>query len=470
MKNKKDIFDLFRDNEHKLDERPDGKLWDRLEGRLDQSLEPHRAPSRNGWRQWMSMAGVMLALIVVISLINIMFRGENGSKQSAENVGVMQSLEMEEIGIFSDKGPNYTVGEYQKMLARLNTSPILEGDASKKIRIQESVFASLNERSKRQIASVDKILKAEEKVAASKLETKKAEPKVIASDEVVLAEAYVTDFESTEDTKSEIDAATTDFASSEFEDEAGVVMMDAEVVAEADQVVTTSTSTSAPVTAKMEEANFSEPPSDLNAATNAISVTSVDVAGVQQFNWLLGKWEASSSGDYASNESAGAAAKSSAKKRKSRSAKEAAKDMAKNKAKGNMTASTRSVEEWKPLDEFTIAGQGYLVVNGDTTFTENMQIKKIGTDLYYILALDNSGQQVQYKLKTYTEEGAVFENESVAFPNQVILQRDFSNSNFTTVLQNKTPVQINTEQQEYLMNRNMIRSEQVKRVMNRVEN
>ena len=447
MKNKKDIFDLFRNNEHKLDERPDNKLWDRLEERLDQpgsSEEPHRAPRRTGMRQWMAMAGVMLALVVVISVANIMLRGGAESKQSADMTTVSPTFEMEEIGIFSDKGPNYTVGEYQKILARLNTSPILEGDPNKKIRIQESVFASLSERSKQQIAYVDKILRAE-KEADSKMNESSEK---IASEPIQLADNNNTD-----------DAAYADLD-----------MNGDDVLAQADMKEGENTknkagaSYEAASSAEVEMMAEEEDAATISlSSSNSVSGGVVDTQGsIQQFKWILGKWEAPGS-DADFEKVAGKAAASSAKK-----AKRKKKDMFKESGK-DRTASNLSVEEWKPLNEFTIAGQGYLVVNGDTTFTESMQIKRIDSDLYYILALDKSGQTVKYKLKSYTEEEAVFENEAVAFPNQVILQRDFSNGNFTTVLQNNMATQINTEQQEYLQNRNVIRNEQVKRVMNRVE-
>jgi len=457
MKNKKDIFDLFRDNEHKLDERPDDKLWDRLEGRLDQSSEPHIAPSRNGWRQWMSMAGVMLALIVAISVANMMLRGGNADRQSAENAARFTSLEMEEIGIFSDKGPNYTVGEYQKILARLNTSPILEGDANKKILVKHNTYNEINKRSRRQIAQLDKTSKAkdvEKKREAKFKDDKRLEEanmkSSFADEQTSGSTAYSYDANGKEfvtKTDSE-EEESADFSYSEYADAAEVE--DADVVL------------SAPATT-MSSTEAIENAGELDAISNSVTYSSADVAGIQQFEWMLGRWEAP--GSNLDQEQVVTTSSSRAKKRLKNKRSSAAKEMNK-----DMIQSNRSVEEWRPLNEFTIEGQGYLVVNGDTTFTESMQIKKIDNDLYYILALDNSGKTVQYKLKTYTEAGAIFENEAVAFPNQVILQRDFSNSNFTTLLQNKIPAQINSEQQEYFQNRNMIQSEQIKRVMNRVEN
>ena len=63
----------------------------------------------------------------------------------------------------------------------------------------------------------------------------------------------------------------------------------------------------------------------------------------------------------------------------------------------------------------------------------------------------------------------IFENNNIAFPNQVILQRTDS-KNFTTVLQNsQAPTQLNASQNTYLRNRNQIRPEQVERVMTKTQ-
>ncbi len=98
-----------------------------------------------------------------------------------------------------------------------------------------------------------------------------------------------------------------------------------------------------------------------------------------------------------------------------------------------------------------------------------MRIEQVDDELYYILALDEKGQSIRYRLKNFTPEEVVFENESISFPNQVILRPNPENNNFTTLLQNNTPTQLNTRQQQYFQNRNQINSEQIKRTLNRVE-
>jgi hypothetical protein len=66
MKDSKDIFDLFKDNEHKLNQPPSPRAWDRLEARLDnrrqQLVNPGRAPKL--LRNLLSMAAVLLLLPV----------------------------------------------------------------------------------------------------------------------------------------------------------------------------------------------------------------------------------------------------------------------------------------------------------------------------------------------------------------------------------------------------------------------
>ncbi len=157
----------------------------------------------------------------------------------------------------------------------------------------------------------------------------------------------------------------------------------------------------------------------LNAAKNSISVRADEQPGLDQFNWLLGKWQ---------------------KKNKE----------------------GKSLEEWKYMDEFHIEGKGMLIVNGDTTFTENIRLEKTGEDLYYIFAVESGGNPVKYKLKTYTNKRAVFENTAISFPNQVVLQR--RGNQLTTTLQNNIPAPVNG----YLQNRNQVKDEKAARTLKKI--
>ena len=73
MKPKKDIFDLFRDNQHKLNERPSQEAWGRLESRLDQ----HKDRNRTSLYRILSMAAAVVGLVAFVSVISFMLTSEN---------------------------------------------------------------------------------------------------------------------------------------------------------------------------------------------------------------------------------------------------------------------------------------------------------------------------------------------------------------------------------------------------------
>lgn len=87
---------------------------------------------------------------------------------------------------------------------------------------------------------------------------------------------------------------------------------------------------------------------------------------ISQFNWLLGSW--------------------------------------KNNGPGGA-----SEEEWTQVDEFTLEGRGFFVVNGDTIVTEKMRIEQKGEEVYYIVALDTLGNPMRFRLRSRKQGQAVFE-------------------------------------------------------------
>ena len=79
MKRQKDIFDLFRDNSHKLEERPSSQAWRKLEQRLE---ERHRRRRPFFFRP-ISMAAAIAMLVVLVSLISLLSPFENPNKELA---------------------------------------------------------------------------------------------------------------------------------------------------------------------------------------------------------------------------------------------------------------------------------------------------------------------------------------------------------------------------------------------------
>lgn len=68
MKPKKDIFQIFRENEHKLNQKPSPQAWRKLERRLD----ARRHQGRSTLYRHSAMAAGVLALVALISLIAVL--------------------------------------------------------------------------------------------------------------------------------------------------------------------------------------------------------------------------------------------------------------------------------------------------------------------------------------------------------------------------------------------------------------
>ena len=70
MKEKEKIYELFRQNEHKLTERPSSRAWERLEGRLDSHHQRRRQRhSSMGWFRYGGMVAAVLLLVATASIL-----------------------------------------------------------------------------------------------------------------------------------------------------------------------------------------------------------------------------------------------------------------------------------------------------------------------------------------------------------------------------------------------------------------
>lgn len=69
MEPKKDIFDLFKDNEHKLAETPAPHVWRRLERKLDNNRQRNRTVRI---RPSMGQFGIAAAILLLFTVVTIM--------------------------------------------------------------------------------------------------------------------------------------------------------------------------------------------------------------------------------------------------------------------------------------------------------------------------------------------------------------------------------------------------------------
>lgn len=139
MKRKKDISDLIRDNQHKLNERPNPRAWRKLESKLDNQ---HTKKQFFLYRQ-LAMAAAVVAMVAVISLLAIMTNQNsemfaNAEKKSTEGF-IAQDLET----IYTDANENaHQVMEFQRKLKDRYANPISEGTKTKRLLASNNKFTS----------------------------------------------------------------------------------------------------------------------------------------------------------------------------------------------------------------------------------------------------------------------------------------------------------------------------------------
>lgn len=127
-----------------------------------------------------------------------------------------------------------------------------------------------------------------------------------------------------------------------------------------------------------------------------------------------------------------------------------------------------SREFWTLQAPDQIRGEGLLIAGADTIFRERMELRQIDNRLFFLMALDKSMQPVRYELVSRDGHRAVFENNSIDFPQQVVLTFDEAGA-YTLRLQNRQPAQMTRSQVDYIGHRHTLHNQQAVRTMSREE-
>jgi hypothetical protein len=79
-------------------------------------------------------------------------------------------------------------------------------------------------------------------------------------------------------------------------------------------------------------------------------------------------------------------------------------------------------EVWDIVDDHSFKGYGYMVLKNDTIFSERLEIKESGGEIYYIPTLtdQNSGQPVMFRLTKLNDSLMIFENPDHDFPQRIV--------------------------------------------------
>jgi hypothetical protein len=108
------------------------------------------------------------------------------------------------------------------------------------------------------------------------------------------------------------------------------------------------------------------------------------------------------------------------------------------KLEGTWISSDRSgefIERWSTIEETSMEGISYMVLKGDTIFSEEMKLIIDLDSVYYcpLVTGENNGKAIQFKLTSKSETKWVFENKTHDFPQQIIYQFKGNDSLIATV-------------------------------------
>lgn len=127
-----------------------------------------------------------------------------------------------------------------------------------------------------------------------------------------------------------------------------------------------------------------------------------------------------------------------------------------------------ALESWSKKNNYTLEGKGFVMENGTQVQVDQMNILHLGSKIYFETALQNNQKPVRYALKQFFADRIVFENKTVAFPQQVVFEIQSPNV-YTIIFQNDAPLEMNNAQAKFLSQRNQMIPQRAVRTLERAE-
>ncbi len=500
MEEKDKIYDFFRRHEHKLEQKPSVNAWDRLEAKLERHEQVQQQPNI-AWHRYGGMVAAVFILVGAVTFLTIY--SDSGQMKNAPIASADEHMVLAPLKDLPNEGSKndfFKIVQYQKEYQNNFQRKISEGQVGWELKprdifkvnaVTRSIAGSLEKKKRgKEIQGnkneLDKGIannntksetntfyhnkpEGEEKtyewntdgttegfVSIPKEDdmismnmTTVAQPELNIKDEIVEQRSV--------SVKSDVKSNTDDVA--DYKPAKPIITEEAAMVAPAPSIAATSTTTatsggvnvpSAPapgnsgsgvyVTTNQEKESIAPTSAEEIEEFIAYDVNDEEVATadglldnkdkkeedpLSDFNWLLGDWTENT---------------------------------------GNGT----SIESWKKVDANTIKGQGELVANGVTLFSENMEIRNTSKGIIMLIPLDNKNKKTKYKLVSQNDRMIMFENKKVDFPNQLILYKN-SKDDFTTIMQNSTEADNEPDASIYLQNRNILVNQKISRNLQRVK-
>jgi hypothetical protein len=88
----------------------------------------------------------------------------------------------------------------------------------------------------------------------------------------------------------------------------------------------------------------------------------------------------------------------------------------------NVSAEGEFYEVWNAYRDSAYTGIGFLLVKGDTLFSEIISLEERNGELFYVPSISgqNAGQPVSFKLTSRSNGKYIFENKEHDFPQRII--------------------------------------------------
>ena len=374
MYNEEDyISNLFKDNEHLLEEKPSRRAWAKLEEKLDQDKVRN---TRRIYR-YISTAAAVIAIVAMVSAIALF---KNGNSLVADNQTITVENQQQKELAMTKAGSDWRKEYAPETLEETEQTAVTEkGDRVPKKSAQTERQPIITDN-----ASYDK---KQEQVSPStpsnftlEAKTKSVSTPPFAtatrpsSPEIQVESANANREVVGEKIKRHLPPAPASNMSDDTDYEA--IKRKAEREAKI-----------ARNHATKKEYQTTRSKSDKTNAKQT-GITKITVA---DFQWLIGTWS-------------------------------------------NTTPDGVSYEKWTKTDKNTLKAKGYLIQNGDTTFVESMQIKKIKNKIYYVSNFGTDKSSTKFELTNYDNGVATFENKKSKSPTKVIITKNENNS-FTITFQ-----------------------------------
>lgn len=365
------ISNLFRDNEHLLEERPSRNAWAKLEEKLDQE----KVKSTRRIYRYISTAAAVVAVVAMISAIALFKNGDVlMAEKNARNEAIALNEQSTELSI------NDNASDWRKEYA---PETMVQEKKEKEMIAEEEMFTTteplINKKEKIIVTDNKKIEASKPEADVVIPERIQAAPKVAApasKTKTTTAKPTITETEVMEETIA--DAVPIRDNYNNFDTKVMTNSSDEIVRARAEEKIAT--------TRKYEESgkmNSNMPNDDYGRLVEKEQTKKVkaEKPTINTFLWLKGAW--------ADNTNLGL-----------------------------------SYEKWEQTDKKTLTAKGFLIQNGDTLFVEQMEIKEIKNQVFYIATFEQGKAPTKFELVSYINGVATFENPNSDFPSQIILQKD----------------------------------------------